>query len=71
MTFLLHGSKESSKKLADERARSVAEFLIKLGVKDKKQVFIQGLGAENPVAPSDTEENKARNRRVEITILDR
>ncbi|MCR5606831.1 MAG: OmpA family protein [Treponema sp.] len=67
----LAGSKESRKKLSDERAQSVAQFLISLGVKDKKQVFIQGLGAENPVAPSDTEENKARNRRVEITILDR
>jgi outer membrane protein OmpA-like peptidoglycan-associated protein len=28
----------------------------------------QGFGPENPVAPNDTEANRARNRRVEVVL---
>ena len=38
----------------------------------KKQClrYTQGLGATVPVAPNTSEAGKAKNRRVEITILD-
>ena len=65
------GSVESQDKLSVERADAVAELLIEMGVKSREQIFIKGMGSRVPVAPSDTEENKARNRRVEITILDK
>jgi outer membrane protein OmpA-like peptidoglycan-associated protein len=28
----------------------------------------QGFGPESPVAPNDTESNRARNRRVEVVL---
>lgn len=65
------GSVESQDKLSVERADAVAELLIEMGVKSREQIFTKGMGSRVPVAPSDTEENKARNRRVEITILDK
>ena len=65
------GSVESQDKLSVERAEAVAELFIEMGVKEREHIFTKGMGSRSPVAPSDTEENKARNRRVEITILDK
>jgi len=39
--------------------------------KDNYHIFTQGLGATQPIAPNDNEANKAKNRRVEITIMDK
>ncbi len=65
------GTPESCQALSDERARSVADFLIGLGTKNPKQVFTLGVGARVPVATNETVEGRTRNRRVEITILDK
>ncbi len=67
----LAGTASARQKLSEERAEAVAAMFISLGVRKEQNVFTQGLGAERPIAPNDTEENKARNRRVEITILER
>mgnify|MGYP001810904818 CR=1 FL=1 len=42
-----------------------------MGVRSEYNVYTRGFGAEKPVAPNDTEANKSRNRRVEITILEK
>ena len=57
--------------LSEERASAVAEYLIGLEVRDRFHVFTQGFGATRPVATNQTEEGKAKNRRVEITIMDK
>ncbi len=67
----LAGSPQSCQKLSEERALSVADYLIEIGVKDQYHIFTQGLGASQPVAPNTTEEGKSKNRRVEITIMDK
>lgn len=67
----LAGTAGTRLQLSQERARAVAEYLVQLGVRSAHQIFTQGFGAEKPVAPNTTEEGKARNRRVEITIMDR
>ena len=67
----LAGTAGARLKLSQERAKSVAEYLVQLGVRHAHQIFTQGFGAEKPLAPNTTEEGKARNRRVEITIMDR
>jgi len=67
----LAGTKESRAKLSKQRAESTADYLLKLGVKDSYHIFTQGLGAEQPIDTNSTEEGKRRNRRVEITILDK
>lgn len=67
----LAGTPESRQSLSEERAEAVADLLIRLGVRKQQNIFTQGFGAERPCAPNDTEENRARNRRVEITILEK
>ena len=56
--------------LSEERAKVVADFLLKLGVSSKEHIFTKGRGGDFPLFPNTTEENKARNRRVEITIME-
>ncbi|MCR5171319.1 MAG: OmpA family protein [Treponema sp.] len=65
------GSEESCQLLSEERASAVADFLVQLGVRQKKHIFTQGFGSKVPVASNKTERGKAKNRRVEITILDK
>lgn len=62
-----YGGSKNNKILSKDRARKLRTFLYKNGVK-KGQVNIQGLGEKNPIAPNDTDEGKALNRRVEITV---
>ena len=54
--------------LSERRARSVAAFLSSQGVSGTRVVTI-GAGEGHPVASNDTEEGRAQNRRVEITIV--
>ncbi len=65
----LAGTARGRKQLSEERAESVAEYLIELGVRTRREIKTQGMGADDPVAPNDTNANKAKNRRVEITVL--
>lgn len=65
------GTAKARQELSEQRAGAVAQYLINLGVRDEKHIFTQGFGASIPVASNDTEEGKAKNRRVEITILDK
>ncbi|MGP1576525.1 MAG: OmpA family protein [Treponema sp.] len=65
------GTLESQQQLSEERASAVAGYLIELGIREPHHIFTQGFGGQNPIAPNTTEENKARNRRVEITILEK
>ena len=43
--------------------------LLDIRLTDKFRVRAEGKGEADPVAPNDTAENRARNRRVEITLL--
>jgi OmpA-OmpF porin, OOP family len=63
-----YGSVESQESLSAERAKAIVDYLVGTGMEAKRFIY-QGRGAREPVAPNDTEENMARNRRVEITIL--
>jgi len=49
--------------LSQKRAKAVYEALIQAGV-NKDRLSWAGLGDANPIAPNDTEENRAKNRRV-------
>lgn len=54
--------------LSEQRALAMANELAKRGIEIGRIQTI-GFGATVPKAPSDTEQNKAKNRRVEIKIL--
>jgi outer membrane protein OmpA-like peptidoglycan-associated protein len=64
------GSDAYNQKLSMERARTVYRYLIDNGI-DAYRLSFKGYGADRPVAPNDTEENRAKNRRTEILILER
>ena len=64
------GTASARQKLSEERAEAVASYLINLGVRDQYHIFTQGKGSKEPVASNNTEEGRAKNRRVEITIMD-
>jgi peptidoglycan-binding protein ArfA len=53
--------------LSNQRAQIVANFLIAHGVAGA-QLVVKALGSANPVAPNDTAEGRAKNRRVEIVV---
>jgi len=53
--------------LSQARAESVMEYFVKQGIPGERLVK-KGYGDKNPTAPNTTEEGRAKNRRVEITI---
>jgi type VI secretion system protein ImpK len=57
----------SNFELSQARAKSVAGTL-KPGLSKPERLAVTGKGEANPVAPNDTEPNKSRNRRVEVSI---
>lgn len=66
----LRGTKENQQRISEERALSVAQYLQELKVRKSNCIFTQGRGAEVPVDSNSTEKGRARNRRVEITLMD-
>jgi len=63
------GRPEGELALSAERAKAVVDALVARGIPAARFVW-RGLGSSKPLASNDTEEGRARNRRVEITILD-
>ena len=61
------GSDAVNLKLSDTRAKAVAAALVSNGVLAAKMTA-RGAGAANPIADNNTEEGRAKNRRVEITV---
>ena len=59
------GTEEYNQGLSVERATSVSEYLIGRSV-PATQLSTRGMGESQPVAPNDTKEGRAKNRRVEI-----
>ncbi len=64
------GSEKARQTLSEQRAESVANYLLSLGVRDQYHIFTQGKGANEPIAANDTEEGRSKNRRVEIILMD-
>jgi outer membrane protein OmpA-like peptidoglycan-associated protein len=63
------GSNEYNFRLSDKRAESVVKFLVSNNV-SKSRVQSKGYGELQPLVPNDSDENKAKNRRVEIKIIE-
>ncbi len=61
------GTDERNQSLSDRRAGAVAQFLIGAGV-GADRVKATGYGATQPVAPNDTPQNRAKNRRIEFGV---
>ena len=61
------GSKRSNQKISEQRARAVFEYLITHGVQNK--MYFLGYGSSVPIADNNTEDGRAKNRRVEFEII--
>lgn len=62
------GSASYNKELSEKRAQSVADYLFKKGI-PHDAISVSGYGAEKPVADNDTEQGRAKNRRVEFKVI--
>ncbi len=64
------GTEESCQILSEKRARAVGDFLLSIGAKRATQMVFKGMGSRVPIGDNSTPEGRAKNRRVEITILE-
>ena len=62
------GNPKKNMILSQERAKAVYDYLLSKGVPPENIAYI-GYGDTKPLVPNDTEENRAKNRRVELKIL--
>ncbi|MBB5409229.1 outer membrane protein OmpA-like peptidoglycan-associated protein [Paraburkholderia sp. HC6.4b] len=63
------GSPDSNLKLSTARAEAVRDWLIDASGIPATQFAIQGYGDTRPLAGNDTDVGRAKNRRVEITLV--
>jgi len=59
------GGKQYNKKLSETRAKAVARYLIKRGIRAARISYV-GYGYELPIATNKTDEGRALNRRVQV-----
>lgn len=62
------GTDEHNQELSDNRAEAVKDYLVEKGCAEKLITTV-GYGAEKPIADNETEEGRAKNRRVEIKFI--
>ncbi|KVU56548.1 flagellar motor protein MotB [Burkholderia ubonensis] len=63
------GNPDSNLKLSTARAEAVRDWLVDASGIPATQFAIQGYGMTRPIASNDTPDGRARNRRVEITLV--
>ena len=63
------GEEDYNQELGLKRATEFKDHLISLGVRPE-QVSVQSKGETQPIASNETEEGRAKNRRVEIQIIE-
>lgn len=64
------GDEEANEALSRKRAVVVKKMLVEKGV-DANRVRAVGMGERGPLAPNDTEEGRAKNRRIDAIIIAR
>ncbi len=57
-----------NKKLSLRRARAIADILVARGISPDR-ISVIGYGKDNPIDSNDTEEGRAKNRRVEVKLM--
>lgn len=62
------GDAAHNKKLSNDRANAVLGTLTTQGI-DKSRLSAKGFGAERPLVANDSEDNKSKNRRVELVKI--
>ena len=63
------GTPKHNTDLSQRRAKSVMKWLVSHGI-DAKRLESHGYGQDRPVVDNDSDEHRAKNRRVEFHIID-
>jgi outer membrane protein OmpA-like peptidoglycan-associated protein len=66
----LSGTEGAQMRTSIDRAQAVKDYFISQGLMTDDDIYIRGFGSQRPIADNSTAEGMARNRRVEITILE-
>ncbi|MCX7977378.1 MAG: OmpA family protein [Bdellovibrionaceae bacterium] len=66
---VIGGRFPSNWELASARATTVVRYLIQVHKIDPSRLAAMSYADQKPIAPNDTEENRAKNRRIEILII--
>jgi len=61
------GGRRYNRSLSERRARAVVDYLVAKGV-GAARIHATGYGATQPVVPNTSEENRAKNRRIEFKV---
>ena len=61
------GTAEYNVELSENRADAVRTYLVDAGI-DTARLSTEGVGFDDPVTSNDTDEGRARNRRVEVVL---
>lgn len=63
------GEAQANQELSQQRADAVRQALIELGIAEDR-ITANGMGQEFPIASNEDEVGRARNRRVDVILLD-
>jgi outer membrane protein OmpA-like peptidoglycan-associated protein len=63
------GPEEYNQGLSERRAKAVEGYLASKGI-SADRLEVMGYGVSQPIAPNDTKEGRAMNRRVELKVLE-
>lgn len=64
----IEGLPQYNQRLSERRAQAVVDFLAEAGVPTARMHAV-GYGFARPAVPNTTDENKARNRRIEFNVI--
>jgi outer membrane protein OmpA-like peptidoglycan-associated protein len=62
------GDPAFNRSLSYRRVKSCKDYIVEKGI-DPGRIIAIGYGPDRPVAPNDTEDNRAKNRRVEMRVV--
>ncbi len=62
------GTVAGNQVLSEQSVKTCQQYLAEKGIAEKR-VLLMGYGQDKPIAPNDTPENRAKNRRVELKIV--
>jgi len=62
------GDAAYNRSLSYRRVKACKDYIVAKGI-DAGRIIAKGYGPDRPVAPNDTEANRARNRRVEMRVV--
>jgi OOP family OmpA-OmpF porin len=63
------GSEAMNEELSVRRAQAVREYFVANGTLPQERIIADGYGSRRPLAPNETEEGRAINRRIDVVII--